>query len=146
MDRPKLLATMRFVDDDRSGLISFDEFRWFCMECIEEHKQKAQVSAVEFAALVTNNGSSRSGDTSQDQRHSHRPCVSMQDRPLAELEEMETSLLKRLEVVRLAKASKASVSSNSGTPTALAPVHRPTEPPKTNLSRVKVVPLSDIPT
>ena len=37
MSRPKLLAMMRLVDDDRSGSIGFREFKQFAQCCIEEH-------------------------------------------------------------------------------------------------------------
>ena len=39
MSRPKLMAMMRLVDDDRSGSIGFREFRHFATVCIDEHNK-----------------------------------------------------------------------------------------------------------
>ena len=50
MSRPKLMAMMRLVDDDRSGSIGFREFRHFATMCIaerDEHRAQAGLSPIE---------------------------------------------------------------------------------------------------
>jgi hypothetical protein len=37
MDRPKILAMMRLVDEDRNGTMGFEEFKVFAQIAMEEH-------------------------------------------------------------------------------------------------------------
>ena len=37
MDRPKILAMMRLVDEDRNGTMGFEEFKVFAQTAMEEH-------------------------------------------------------------------------------------------------------------
>ena len=56
MDRPKLLAMMRLVDDDRNGCINKAEFTQFAESCIredEEHERNANLAETEKPSLST---------------------------------------------------------------------------------------------
>jgi hypothetical protein len=50
IDRPKLLAMMRLVDDDRNGSINKEEFRRFVLACVkkEEKAANAEIAALEW--------------------------------------------------------------------------------------------------
>jgi hypothetical protein len=53
LPRPKLLAMMRIVDDDRSGTIGFKEFRAFAKACLlEKQEQEAAERNRQIQAVV----------------------------------------------------------------------------------------------
>jgi hypothetical protein len=65
LNRPKLLAMMRLVDDDRSGAITFSEFRRFVLGIVEEREAEehrsfgdvvSSASAKEQSSLGGGNG------------------------------------------------------------------------------------------
>merc|ERR1711990_122782 len=52
MDRPKLLAMMRLVDDDRNGSLEKGEFRQFVIDCIAKEENKSDDPIPESLALA----------------------------------------------------------------------------------------------
>ena len=111
LNRPKLLSMMRFVDDDRSGKISFREFQRFGCECIEEHEREEQArknsdasdastEAIEFAFRKL---------AADDQAIKERLRTLFEkigsDVP-SQLDALEGSLASMLESVRGVKAAK----------------------------------------
>ena len=70
MDRPKLLAMMRLVDDDRNGSLEKGEFQQFVMDCIaKEEKTNNNPNVPEsllFAAAEIQNSLESQGLTVED--------------------------------------------------------------------------------
>merc|ERR1711871_182405 len=52
MDRPKLLAMMRLVDDDRNGSLEKGEFRKFVIDCIAKEESKKNIDAIPESLTV----------------------------------------------------------------------------------------------
>ena len=86
LGRPKVLAMMRLIDDDRTASISFAEFRAFCCKCIEDKRRNE--AALDISKLVS----------SQALVKAHYQQI--HEKSTAELRELEFSIKELLHSVK----------------------------------------------